>query len=220
MSTKPVFLVVGMGPGVALGAAKRFSQAGYRIAMMARNAARLAEFEKSLSEEGVEAKGFSVDVADEAALIKAISKVQEEWGSIEVALYNAAALSKSSVVDVSTEVLISDFKVNLVGAVTMAQALLPKMKLARKGTLLFTGGGLALNPSPELLSLGIGKAAILNFTKALAKAVKKDGIRVGTVTICGFVNENGPFSPKKIADAFFKIHEQGLGEPTEIIIQS
>ena len=50
--------------------------------------------------------------------------------------------------------------VNIGGALVAAQAVAPKMSERGLGTILLTGGGFALQPLPDYLSLSIGKAGI------------------------------------------------------------
>jgi len=62
-------------------------------------------------------------------------------------------------------------------------------------------------PSPDFGSLSLGKASIRSLAKMLAEAVKSDGIRVGTVTICGTVNPEDPkYSPEQIAENYWAFH--------------
>ena len=57
--------------------------------------------------------------------------------------------------------------VNIGGAMVAAQAAAPKMMARGSGSILFTGGGFALQPHPDYLSLSIGKAGI----RALAQGI-------------------------------------------------
>ena len=102
-----------------------------------------------------------------------------------------------------------EFRVNVGGALVCAQQVVPAMKGKRAGTLLFTGGGLALDPWPQMASLAVGKAGIKNLAHTLHKELKADGIRVATVTVDGLVKPGaGPLDPTAIADVFFQLHEQ------------
>ena len=56
------------------------------------------------------------------------------------------------------------------------------------GGLVLTGGGLALEPSPEYLSLSIGKAGIRTLALSLFESLKEKGIHVATVTVAALVS--------------------------------
>jgi len=86
------------------------------------------------------------------------------------------------------------------------------MSLGSRGTILFTGGGLALEPEPGASSLAIGKAAIRNLAFSLYRELAPFHIHVATVTICGYVRDGTKFSPGSIADSFFHLHQQSEGQ--------
>jgi short-subunit dehydrogenase len=213
-------VIVGMGPGVSLALAERFGSAGYAIGMVARQEGALLAAEARLGVEGITAKGAPADAGDEAELRGAITAVADALGPIEVLIYNAAALHGGLPSKLSADEAVADFRVNVVGALVAAQAVAPAMIAVGRGTILFTGGGFALQPSPQFASLGIGKAGIRSLAFTLAEELEPKGVRVGTVTICGLVKKGTKFSPAAIAEAFFGLHEQGVGEPVELVFRA
>ena len=132
-------------------------------------------------------------------------------------LYNAAALRKTPPSGLDPETMVEDFRVNVAGALVAVQKVLPSMQEQKKGTILLTGGGLSLNPYYEYASLSVGKAGIRNLTFSLAQELQPHGIKVGTVTIAGFVKKDTHFDPDKIAEEFWKIHASKQG--VEIVYQ-
>jgi short-subunit dehydrogenase len=81
------------------------------------------------------------------------------------------------------------------------------MKAQSKGTILFTGGGFSIHPSPDFASLSLGKVGIRSLAKMLSDALKSNGIRVGTITVCGTVNPNDPkYNPERIAENYWSFH--------------
>lgn len=212
-------VIVGMGPGVSLALAERFGSAGYAIGMVARQEAALLAAEARLGVEGITAKGAPADVSDETDLRGAITALHDALGPIEVLIYNVAALHGGLPSKLTAEQAVADFRVNVVGALVAAQSVAPAMIAAGRGSILFTGGGYALQPSPEHASLGIGKAGIRNLALSLAAELAPKGVRVGTVTIGGTVKKGTPFDPAAIANAFFGSHQQGVGEPVEVVFR-
>jgi NAD(P)-dependent dehydrogenase (short-subunit alcohol dehydrogenase family) len=96
--------------------------------------------------------------------------------------------------------------VSVVGALTAIQSVVPSMLSRGTGTVLFTGGGLALYPSAGVTSLSIGKAAIRNLAFCVAEELVAEPIRVGIVSVFGTVEPGTPFDPAKIADAFWEVY--------------
>jgi short-subunit dehydrogenase len=94
------------------------------------------------------------------------------------------------------------------------------MKKKKKGTILFTGGGLSIEPYVDFASLAIGKAGIRNLTYSLAQECEPLGIHVATVTICGMVEKGTKFDPDKISEKFLELHLQKSGKfETEFMFQ-
>lgn len=207
MSQK-ICAIVGFGTGVSMGVARAFGKQGYTLALLARNPSKLADNAQALQAEGYAAQTFAADAGDETSLIQAFTQIRTQLGDPEVLIYNAALLKQDSVMNLSISDLVQDFKVNVTGAVASMQQVIPAMQQQKHGTILLTGGGLALYPSPQLISLGIGKAAIRHLALSLADELKADGIHIATVTICGTVAPGTKFDPDKIAQVYWQLHAQ------------
>jgi NAD(P)-dependent dehydrogenase (short-subunit alcohol dehydrogenase family) len=192
-----------MGRGVSLGIAKQFAAEGYLIAMVARDAVLLAELEAELGG----ACGIAADAGDETSLRNAFAAIRM-LGPVEVLVYNASAGCAGLPSELTPDAAIDEFRVNVLGALVSAQEVIPLMKAAGRGTILFTGGGLALNPSAGFASLSMGKAAIRSLAFSFAEELEPAGIHVATVTICGFVQLATRFDPDLIGGEFLKLHRQ------------
>jgi NADP-dependent 3-hydroxy acid dehydrogenase YdfG len=202
-----ILAIVGMGEGNGLAIARRFGQAGFTIAMIARNEQKLKSYQAMLAADGVTSHYFLADAGDSAAITAAFSAIQTLLGDPTVLVYNAAVPRMQSVLDTSGEELVSDFRANVAGALVATQAVLPAMQAANQGTILFTGGGFALYPQPDFASLAIGKAGIRSLAMTLGMALKDQSIRVGTITICGIVGgEDLKYQPDRIAEQYWNFY--------------
>lgn len=209
MTTKPVCVVVGVGPGIGQAVAQRFAAAGHQVALVARRKDSLQPFVDSLTAAGHTARAFPADAEHAPSLKDALVAVEHDLGPIDVLVYNAAVLKPGGPLEVSIEQLVREFRVNVGGALVCAQHVAQGMRHRKKGTILFTGGGLALEPWSQMASLGIGKAGIRSLAKTLHQDLKGDGVRVATVTVAGLVKAGaGALDPAAIAEVFFALHEQ------------
>ena len=215
---KPILIVVGAGAGISLSVAKKFGAKNYHTVLIARNADKLQQLSNILKSQNIDSHFFSCDVSDNIALEKTFQKINDEIGVADTLLYNAAVIRKEVPSKQDYDSLINDFKVNIAGAILSTQLVLPSMKKSKKGTILLTGGGLALKPYFEYSSLAIGKAGIRSLAFCLAQELKGSGIKIGTVTIAGHVKEGTHFSPDKIAEEFWKFHT-GKNKGVEFIYQ-
>jgi NAD(P)-dependent dehydrogenase (short-subunit alcohol dehydrogenase family) len=211
-SSKGPAIIIGYGPGVSSAVAEAFADEGYPLALIARDPAKLDAAVGALGARGIRAQAFAADAGDAASLTRALDAVRDVYGDAEVLLYNAANWRPGPVLGTTPESFVEDFRVCVTGALVAARALAPAMIAAGRGTLLFTGGGLALYPSPQAPSLSVGKAGIRALALMLAEELAPKGIRVGTVTIAGEVAPGTAFAPERIAEAFVSLH-RGKPDP-------
>jgi NAD(P)-dependent dehydrogenase (short-subunit alcohol dehydrogenase family) len=198
--------IIGYGPGVSGAVAEAFAREGYPLALIARDPSKLDSAVQALRSKGMDARGFTADAGDAASLTAALAAAKADLGDAEVLHYNAALWRPGPVLETTPDSFDEDFRVAVTGALVAARALAPAMIAAGRGTLLFTGGGLALYPSPQAPSLSVGKAGIQALALMLAEELAPHGIRVGTVTIAGEVAPGTAFAPEKIAQAFLSLY--------------
>lgn len=208
MSEPETCIVAGVGPGLGRALARRFARAGLEVAMLARDGARLARIADEIAAEGGRARGVSADLTVEADIRAAIGRVRDEMGAPSLLIYNASVWNPTAAMDFAPADFQRDLFLDVTGALVAAQAVVPAMRAAGGGTLIFTGGGLALKPSmgTEVPSLAAGKAALRAFAHALAGELAPQGVRVATVTVAGTIAPGTAFDPDRIADTFFEVY--------------
>jgi NAD(P)-dependent dehydrogenase (short-subunit alcohol dehydrogenase family) len=145
------------------------------------------------------------------SLRSAFAHILDQQGAPEVLIYNAAAVREGPPSRFDVDAVYADLRVNLGGAILSVGEVLPAMRQNRRGTILLTGGGLALRPSPAYASLAIGKAALRSYALSLSQEVEAEGIHAATVTVAGFVQPGTYFDPKRIAEVYWALHTQPPG---------
>ncbi len=202
-TTLPRCAVVGFGPGLGAAIARRFAAEGFAVLGQARDPARHA----ALAGPGITLA--AADAADPGSLAAALA------AGADILIYNAyrATIAMPGPSALTPEALAQDFVVNVAGALAAAQAVLSGMRAAGRGTILLTGGGLALNPTNWLpaASLAIGKAALRSLALTLHAELAAEGIHAGTVTVDGAVAPGTAFDPDRVADAFWSLHRDPPG---------
>ena len=187
--------IIGFGPGVSTSVARRFGQAGYQLAIVARTPEKLKDSVADFRSEGIDVYPFAGDAGDAPSLADAFHDIHDTLGDTNVLVYNAYASAPSVPSVLTPERLDADFRVNVLGALQSVQAVLPVMQRTGSGTILFTGGGLALTPAKDAASLSIGKAGLRTLALTLHQELAEQDIHVATVTICGSVQPGTPFRP-------------------------
>jgi short-subunit dehydrogenase len=210
--------IVGAGPGLGAALGRRFEKAGYRIALIGRQLRQLEYVANEISVQEGQVGVFIADAGDEDELATALGRARTWGGDTDILIYNAAAMSEGLASTVSTAGLIADMAVNIGGAITAVRTVLPAMRARRRGTILFTGGGLALEPYPEWTSLAAGKAALRAYAIALHKEVALDNVHVAVVAICGLIEPGGLFDPDLLAEHYWRLHAApATSRPRELV---
>lgn len=209
-------LLIGVGPGIGMALARKFGREGFQILLVARSADRLAEYKKELAELGISSQIYPADLTDTAGFGDVLQKILLENEQIDVMHYNASTWRPAEIDQIELDGFFDDFKTNVVGALQATQAVLPGMKSRKNGTLFFTGGGSALQATPKIAALGLGKAAMRHFVFSLAEEVRPFDLRAATVTVCGPVQAGTRFDPDLIAGEFWRLFsENGENFQTE-----
>ena len=207
---QPICAVVGVGPKIGKAVAEAFAGKGYQLVLISRNQSHLKEHVRELERKGAAVHMFEADATDERQLHARFTEVFETVGVPEVVVYNPAIIAEEKPSELTPEGLQPYFEVMLYGALNSVNAVLPKMRERGSGTLLFTGGGFGIEPSVELSSHSIGKAALRNYARALFKELEPEGLHAATVTITRPVQPGEDM--ESAAQQFVKLHDQEKGQ--------
>lgn len=218
---KSIVLVCGHGPGISDSVARTFGRAGHSVAIVARNAKRVADDAAALVSAGIDAKGFVCDLSDPEAVRKLVAEVQTH-GPIAVVHYNAYTGGGVDLLTATTEQLRNVYDLFVVGLVTIVQAARADLE-ATKGAVLVTGGGFCyFEPKIDAMAtqygaagVALGKAAQHKTVGLLAAKLKPLNIYVGEVVVTGVVKGtafdtqgNGTIDPDAVAARFYELAKQ------------
>jgi short-subunit dehydrogenase len=200
------FLSIGAGPGIGFATAERFAKEGFQVVLAARTIAKTQELAERLISKGYKANVRKVDSSDPKSVAELVVEVQKQHG-IDVLHYNAAAARKATLSEQPRDSFNDDLAVNIGGALVAAQAVAPKMEEQKSGAILLTGGGFALAPSPDFLSISIGKAGIRALAHGLFEPFREKGIHVATVTVFALVTPESK-EASSVAEQFWRLYSQ------------
>lgn len=206
--TRGSCVVVGAGPGIGAATASRFGSAGHPVALVSRRAQQLGALAGDLRAAGVTVTSATADAGSPESLGAALTELEGKLGPPAVLVYNAAALHPGRPDTVTAKSLGADLAVTVGGLVTAVRQALPAMRGAGGGSVLVTGGDLALSPVAAYTALSVGKAAVRALTLCLAQEYGPLGVHVATVTISGFMQPGMPFAPERIAELFWELHSE------------
>jgi NAD(P)-dependent dehydrogenase (short-subunit alcohol dehydrogenase family) len=198
--TQPVCVVTGVGPGTGSALSRRFASGGYRVAMLARNVARLTALEQELPS----AKGYVCDVTDPTQVDATMAAVEREFGAPSVLIYNAVAGGFGSFLDIDPAMLERNFQVNTMGLLHVARRLAPAMMSAGNGAIVVTGNTSALRGKAGFAGFAPTKAAQRILAEAMARDLGPKGVHVAYMVIDAVIDV--PWTRERFkekADDFF-----------------
>ena len=175
---RKVCLVTGVGPGTGAAIARRFA-GPYRVAMLARNAERLAAMEA----ETEDARAYPCDVADADALAAAVAAVQADLGAPDVVVHNAVGGAFGEFTDIDPAVLERNFAVNTVALLRLGQLVAPAMVERGAGAIVCTGNTAAYRGKPTFAGFAPTKAAQRILAESMARTLGPKGVHVAYVAI-------------------------------------
>lgn len=197
---RPVYLVVGAGPGMGLWCASRFAAHGWQTVLVGHEVGAVEAVADQLAEVSPDAPRAVTCVADAGDPIALRASIQAlALGRVDVAHYNVSTWVPGAI-DSDLSAVSAGLDAGAVSALAMVQAVQPRMSAAGQGAVIFTGSGAADNPSAASLGLGMQKAALRNLAIGLQPVLAADGIRVLHFTIYGVLAPDSPFSPPVISE--------------------
>lgn len=214
--SKPVALITGVGPGTGAAMARQFSEAGYRVAMLARDVARL----KSLAEEIPDSHAFVCDVLDLVQVGAAINACRNELGDPEVFVHNAVGGAFGTFQEIDPNTLLHNFQTNTMALLHVAQRLAPTMVAAGKGNIVVTGNTSALRGKANFAGFAPSKAAQRILAESMARELGPKAVHVSYIIIDAVIDvpwTREHFSGKP--DDFFIRPEDIAGQVLNIVQQ-
>lgn len=196
-------IVVGAGPGVGAAVARRFGREGHAVGLIARDRGRL----EAMRDDGLASAVATADARRPDELRAALDTLATELGPAEVLCYSPlpALDTIKPVGDTTAEDLGAALELGVVGCAAAVAAVLPAMRAAGRGSLLFTTGSAAIRPSAERASSAIVNAAQASYWRLLHDALSSDGVYVLHAVIAGPIGAGG-HDPDGIAQALWRGH--------------
>jgi NAD(P)-dependent dehydrogenase (short-subunit alcohol dehydrogenase family) len=178
MSEK-VCVVAGVGPGTGTALSRRFAAGGYRVAMLARDAGRLAALEREIDG----SRGYGVDVTDAVRVQEVLERIHSEMGTVSVLVHNAVSGHFGEFLDVEPAALEETFRTNVLSLLLLGQAVVPRMLARGGGAIVVTGNTSAWRGSANFAAFAPSKAAQRILAQSMARSLGPKGIHVAYVVI-------------------------------------
>lgn len=173
-------LIVGAGEGISASLARLLSKQGIRVALAARNVAKL---DGLCSETG--AKAFACDATQADGVAALFAEVESAIGAPDIVVYNASQRARGPFLELAPADVAQSIAVSAFGGFLVAQQALQRMLPARRGAILFTGASASIKGFAQSAPFAMGKFALRGLAQSLAREFAPQGIHVAHFVIDG-----------------------------------
>jgi len=171
-------LVSGSTAGIGYAIARTLAQEGAKVIVNGRTQAAVDEaVERIRSDTGGTVEGYAGDLSRAAVAEEVIQRHE----GIEILVNNLGIFEPKAFEDIPDEDWLRFFDVNVLSGVRLARLVLPAMKRANWGRIIFISSESAVQIPTEMIHYGMSKTAQLAVSRGLAESVAGTGITVNSV---------------------------------------
>lgn len=200
-----IALIGGAGEGLGAALGRRFAAGGYEVVLSSRTS------------------GERADLREEAQVIALFDRV-ERRGPIEVAVFNAGANFRASILDTPAEMFEKVWRLGCYAGFLFGREAARRMVPRGKGTILFTGATASLRGAANFAAFAAAKGGLRQVAQAMARELGQKNIHVAHVVIDGMIDNrrtrermaarvkdlppDGMLATDAIAELFWQLHVQ------------
>lgn len=185
MTTKPIAMIAGVGPGLGEALSRQLLARGYRVAGVSRTIAPTAGHHEATRAGRYLA--LRADLADPRQVDEAVAQVEAHWGPVTAYVHNAAPFLRRPFIETGSQAFESVWRTTCLGAVHGAQRVVPGMLQAGQGALLFIGATASVKAGAQFAAFGSAKFALRGLAQSLARELGPQGIHVAHLVIDGVI---------------------------------
>lgn len=171
-------LITGGARGIGRTISEKFAKNGYNVIV---NYSKSEEAAYMLEKEYSNIKTYKADISNKKEVNSMIEFANSEFKGIDILINNAGISSSGLLQDFSEEEINKIFSVNVNGSIFCAQAVLPSMISKKSGCIVNISSVWGMVGASNEVVYSASKAAIIGFSKALAKELGPSNIRVNCV---------------------------------------
>lgn len=175
-------LITGGSRSLGRATAIALAKEGVNIGITGRDIKKLEETAAELKALGVKVTYADFDVANQEAVKAGIGKIAQEFPQIDILVNNAGIAGLGSVEEMPTAKWEEIIQVNVLGVYYVAKAVIPLLKANGGGDIINVASTAGLKGSANYSAYSASKAAVMRFSESLMLEMRKENIRVVTLT--------------------------------------
>jgi len=215
--SEQITVITGAGRGIGRAIALRFAKAGAHVACVSRTAENAEKVAAEVRSLGGKAWSYAVDVADPKAVARAAEKILAEAGKVDILINNAGVTRDGLLMRMSEEDWDAVLNTNLRGAFSFTKAFSRAMIKQRSGRIINLASVIGLIGNAGQCNYAASKAALIGFTKSVAKELGSRGITCNALAP-GFIETDmtAALNEQARAEIIKRIPLNTLGQPEDI----
>ena len=181
MNTKRIALITGANKGIGFETARQLGQQQVTILLGARDPAKGEAAAGKLRGEGLDVRALPLDVTNTDSIHRAVEKVAQEFGRLDILINNAGTIRRAPAVDYSEEDWATVIEVNLSSVFRLSQLAGRHMIERGNGKIVNIASLLSFQGGITVPAYAASKGGVAQLTKALANEWAKHGINVNAI---------------------------------------
>ena len=175
-------LITGGSRGLGKATALAFAKEGIHVAITGRNEALLKEVVEELKQFNVEAAYACFDITDRKEVKEGIASLLQQFGTIDILVNNAGIAKFGSFLEMEETDWVAILNTNILGMYYVTRELLPLMVKQNEGDIFNVSSTAGLTGNASTSAYSASKFAVIGMSESLMKEVRKNNIRVTTLT--------------------------------------
>ncbi|UZO80043.1 3-ketoacyl-ACP reductase [Aquimarina sp. ERC-38] len=175
-------IITGGSRGLGKATALAFAKEGMDIAITGRNEEKLKETVSELEAFGIKAIYSAFDVGNYEEVQKSIKNIITTLGTVDVLVNNAGIAAIGSFNEMEVSQWTQIIQTNVMGMYYVTKEVLPHLLSKNEGDIINVSSTAGLNGNANISAYAASKFAVIGMSESLMKEVRKNNIRVLTLT--------------------------------------
>ena len=215
MADRESALIVGAGSGLSGSLARLFGAEGMKVAVAARNTAKL---DGLVAETG--AKAYECDASQRGDVDRLFDALTADMGTPDIVVYNPSYRVRGPITEIDPDEVYKTLMISCYGGFLVGQRAAQLMVARGSGSILFTGASASVKGYVQSASFAMGKFGLRGLVQSMARELAPQNIHVAHFVIDGGIlklpaderaagrGEDGMLHPDEIARTYLNIHRQ------------
>ena len=171
-------LITGATSGLGEALALLFAEAGFRVAVASRNAAKVAATVARVEQAGGSGLGITLDVTRAQDFESAVAQVEQAWGGLDILVNNAGVITAGKLQDVGLDVWQQSMETDLWSVIHGCRLFLPLLEKSGGGHIVNVASAAGLLSGPDLATYNVAKAGVICLSETLRVELAEQHIDV------------------------------------------